>query len=253
VCNTSGTVGIRNNLIRSVIVDFEVPITTTLTDEELRLSFVLSVATSGRPLPITAARIEGGTKVNLTLYHQDSTGDMYDSQTNLIVNVAFEQLLTTRVLRVNGVVQTTSVLCNTTDQMAPVHIATIRSVSSGAGVVSVAFSEPVSPCGSTFDVASLTLQRISAGVTELTPQGGSPSYVWYFTATMTIGVHRLVVAAGSVCDAKGNSNLATYAGASYLLLLEAPQRLRVDTLANNIDTVSTTVTVKKKKKWNCFK
>lgn len=45
-CNTSGTVGEWNQLIQYVIVDFEAPITTTLTNEELRLSFVLRVDTA---------------------------------------------------------------------------------------------------------------------------------------------------------------------------------------------------------------
>lgn len=85
--------GERSNLIQYVIVDFEAPITTTLTNEELRLSFVLRVATSGRPLPISAAVIEDGTKVNLTLYHRDSKVETLDSQTDVIVNVAFESLL----------------------------------------------------------------------------------------------------------------------------------------------------------------
>lgn len=156
-CSTSGTTGETNNLIRSVIVDFEAP--------------------------ISAAVIEGGTKVNLTLYHRDPSLDAFDSQTDLIVNVAFESLVATRVLRVGGIVQSTGELCNTTDQMAPVHMGTIISVASGAGTVSVQFSEPVRPCFSAFSISNLTtLVRISAGVTELTPHGAS---------RVTYGVSRL--------------------------------------------------------------
>jgi len=207
VCNTSGTVGIRNNLIRSVIVDFEVPITTTLTDEELRLSFVLSVATSGRPLPITAARIEGGTKVNLTLYHQDTTETSYDQQTDAIVSVAFERLLTTRVLRVNGVIQTTSALCNTTDQMRPVLMSAIGSTPN----LVLYFSEPVQPCVGQFFFVNQTTRntRVSIGVTEFTSFGTAPTHVWYVAVTLNFvgGSPFIRVNNGSVCDRNGNPNL----------------------------------------------
>lgn len=207
VCNTSGTVGERSNLIRSVIVDFEAPITTTLTDEELRLSFVLSVATSGRPLPITAARIESGTKVNLTLYHQDITDTSYDQQTDAIVSVVFERLLTTRGLRVNGAIQATSTLCNTTDQLRPVLMSAIGSTPN----LLLYFSEPVQPCVGQFFFVNQTTRnsRVSIGVTEFTPFGTAPTYVWYVAVTLNFvgGSPSIRVNSGSVCDRNGNPNL----------------------------------------------
>lgn len=207
VCNTSGTVGYWNQLIHSVVVDFEAPISTTLTNEELRLSFVLRVATSGRPLPITAARIESGTKVNLTLLHQDLSETNYEQQTDTIVSVSFEQLLTTRVFRVNGVIQTTSALCNTTDQMAPVLITVFATPPN----IVLYFSEPVQPCTGQFFFINQTTRnaRVSTGVTELTPFGGVSTSVWYFVGTGSFvgGTPTLRVNAESVCDSRGNPNI----------------------------------------------
>ncbi len=209
-CNTSGTVGEWNQLIRSVVVDFEAPITTTLTNEELRLSFVLRVAASGRPLPISAAVIDGGTKVNLTLYYDSSMDEsivLHEQQTDTIVAVSFEQLTITRGLRVNGAFQTTSFLCNTTDQMRPV----LTSAFFVSPNVVLYFSEPVRPCAGQFSINNVTLvTRVTAGVTELTPFGDTPTHVWSFAGTTNYagGAAPIIrVKAGAVCDSSGNPNV----------------------------------------------
>lgn len=205
-CNTTGNAGQYGNLIKSVLVDFQAPVSTNYTANELAACFYVTFS-SGRYLIIETAEIMSGTVVNITFRHA-ATGD-WEMQTGASLNVSFTPLSgITRKLLVNGVEQAQGVMCaSTTDKTSP---ALIRAMEDTTFLIPhLLFSEPVERCGGgNLLLSDFTLTGITGCDAEFVPVGTPPTTVWYVTCTdITSG--KIAMSAGAACDAAGNTAIAS--------------------------------------------
>lgn len=206
-CNTTGNAGEYGNLIQSVLVDFEAPVSTNYTANELAACFYVTFS-SGRYLIIESAEIVAETVVNVT-FRQAATND-WEMQTGASLNVSFTPLSgINRKLLVNGVEQGAAVLsASTTDKTSPTLVLAVEN-NLNINIQYLLFSEPVERCGGgNLLTSGFTLETLTGCDAELVPASALPTTVWILTCTGGAG-GTITIQAGTICDAAGNAGIAS--------------------------------------------
>lgn len=207
-CYTEGNIGSLLNLVNTVKVVFSGSVASTYTSNELLAAFSVRFS-SGRPLIVQTATI---TENNVTLTLRKTASDS-EAQTGVTLTVNFTALSDVpRNLTVNGTVLSSGRLCTTIDRVGPVLMESHAQSLTGPNAV-LFFSEPVQKCGGgNLLLSAFSITDVTTGATEMTPQGSSPSTVWYFPVTqLELGdpFSAISITAGGACDSTGNTALAS--------------------------------------------